>query len=108
MKSSDIQDKLIPVTEITRAIKQARALFAYGSENITNQAFWLGHAEMFADYNWFLTYLEKLAKVTPADLQKAAQKYFRPQNRVVGTYIPTGTKVHKMKAILPALTARPG
>jgi zinc protease len=88
-----IQDKRIPVAEITRAIKQARALFAYGSENITNQAFWLGHAEMFATYDWFQTYLDKLAKVTPADLQKAAQKYFRSQNRVVGTYIPTSAEV---------------
>ena len=88
-----IQNERTPVAEITRAIKQARALFAYGSENITNQAFWLGHAEMFADYDWFLTYLDKLAKVTPADLQRAARKYMRPQNRVVGTYIPTGAEV---------------
>jgi len=88
-----IQNERTPVAEITRAIKQARALFAYGSENITNQAFWLGHAEMFAAYDWFLTYLEKLAKVTPADLQRAVQKYLRPQNRVVGTYIPTDAEV---------------
>jgi zinc protease len=88
-----LQDELIPLNEITRAIKQARALFAYGSENITNQAFWLGHAEMFAGYEWFLTYLDKLAKVSPAELQKIARKYFRPQNRVVGTYIPRGDEV---------------
>ena len=87
-----IQDEPAPQQEITRAIKQARALFAYGSENITNQAFWLGHAEMFASYEWFLTYLEKLARVTPADLQKAAQDYLRPQNRLVGTYHPTNTR----------------
>jgi zinc protease len=88
-----IQDEPTPSEEITRAIKQARALFAYGSENITNQAFWLGHAEMFASYNWFLTYLDKLAEVTPADLQEAAQKYLQPQNRVVGTYIPCEAQV---------------
>jgi zinc protease len=85
-----IQDELVPIGEITRAIKQARALFAYHSENITSQASWLGHAEIFASYNWFLTYLDKLAQVTPADVQKAAQKYLRSRNRVVGTYIPTG------------------
>jgi zinc protease len=84
-----IQNELTPVAEIARATKQARALFAYGSENITNQAFWLGHAEMFASYDWFLTYLKKLAQVTPADLQRVAQKYLRPQNRVVGVYLPT-------------------
>ena len=37
-----LQDQQVSPEEITRAVKQARALFAYGSENITNQAFWLG------------------------------------------------------------------
>jgi zinc protease len=83
-----IQEQAVTMDEIRRAIKQARALFAYGSENITNQAFWLGHAEMFDSYDWFLTYLDRLAAVTPSDLQAAAQKYLRPQNRVVGIYQP--------------------
>ncbi len=86
-----LQDERAPVDELRRAIKQARALFAYGSENITNQAYWLGQAEMFATYDWFLTYLDKLASVTPAELQKAAQVYLKPQNRVIGTYLPAGT-----------------
>jgi zinc protease len=85
-----IQEELVPTEEITRAIKQARAIFAYGSENITNQAFWMGFAEMFATYDWFTTYLNKLAKITPADVQRVAIKYFQPKNRVVGTYIPKG------------------
>jgi zinc protease len=88
-----IQDEPVPVEEIKRAIKQARALFAYASENITSQASWLGHAEMFSTYNWFLTYLDKLAKVTPSDIQAAAQKYLRKQNRVVGSYIPNEAEV---------------
>jgi zinc protease len=88
-----IQDEAITAEEVARAIKQARALFAYGSENITNQAFWLGHAEMFATYDWFLDYLDKLATVTPADVQCAAQSILQSQNRVVGTYIPAGAEV---------------
>jgi zinc protease len=78
--------------EITRAVKQARALFAYGSENITNQGFWLGYAEMFANYNWFLTYLDQLSAVTARDIQRVANQYFTPQSRVVGTYIPQDGK----------------
>jgi len=85
-----IQDELISEDEVRRAIKQARALFAYGSENITNQAFWMGYSEMFADYTWFESYLDNLAAVTPADVQQAAQEYLRPRSRVVGTYVPTG------------------
>jgi len=87
-----VQDKLVPAREIARAIKQARAIFAYGAENITNQAFWLGYAEMFSTYDWFLTFLDKLSAVTPQDIQRVAQKYLRSQNRVVGTYIPNSTE----------------
>jgi zinc protease len=85
-----IQDELVSEDEVARAIKQARAIFAYGSENITNQGFWMGYSEMFADYNWFLTYLENLAAVTPEEVQRVAQEYLQLRSRVVGTYIPTG------------------
>ncbi len=89
-----VRDELVSKEEVARAIKQARANFAYGMENITNQAFWLGYSEMFADYKWFLTYLDKLAKVKPEDIQRVAKKYFRSQNRVVGTYVPVeGSKL---------------
>lgn len=83
-----LQQNLVSQTEIDRAIKQAKALFAYGSENITNQAFWLGYAEMFDKYDWFNQYVEHLNQVTPQQVQAAAQKYFAPERRVVGTYLP--------------------
>jgi zinc protease len=87
-----VKEEKVTKEEITRAIKQARALFAYGSENITNQGFWLGYAEMFADYSWFETYLDRLAAVTARDVQRVANEYFRSQSRVVGTYIPLNGK----------------
>jgi zinc protease len=83
-----VKEEKVSKEEIKRAIKQARALFAYGSENITNQGFWLGYAEMFADYSWFETYLDRLSAVTVKDVQRVANEYFKPQHRVVGTYIP--------------------
>ena len=87
-----VKEEKVTREEITRAIKQARALFAYGSENITNQGFWLGYAEMFADYSWFETYLAKLSAVTAKDVQRVANEYFKPQSRVVGTYVPLDGK----------------
>ncbi|HWQ46860.1 MAG TPA: hypothetical protein VN376_08340, partial [Longilinea sp.] len=87
-----IQNAVNP-TEVARAIKQARAQFAYGSENITNQAFWLGYAEMFANYDWFLHYMKRLEQVTPADVQRIAQQYLIPSRRVIGVYTPTGEEV---------------
>ncbi len=84
-----LQQDLAPVEDLTRALKQARALFAYGSESISNQAFWLGFAEMFATCDWFNSYLDRLGAVTPQDVQRAAQIYLRPQSRVVGDYQPS-------------------
>jgi zinc protease len=83
-----IQDEIPGAEALARAVKQARALFAYGSESITNQGFWLGFTEMFASYDWFTQYLDNLAAVTPEDVQRIAQTYLRPKNRVLGTYIP--------------------
>ena len=85
-----IQDTPPASDEVARADKQARALFAYGSESITNQGYWLGFAEMFASYDWFTGYLDHLAAVTPQDVQRVAQTYLRPQNRTLGVYKPTG------------------
>ena len=83
-----LQEVLVSKDEIVRAVKQARAVFSYSSENISNQAFWMGYVEMFASYEWFTTYLDKLAKVTPKVVQRVAQKYLQSNSRVIGTYIP--------------------
>jgi zinc protease len=87
-----VREEKVSKEEISRAIKQARAIFAYGSENISNQGFWLGYAEMFATYEWFQMYLEKLAKVTVKDVQRVANEYFQNKSRVIGVYVPTEGK----------------
>ena len=84
-----LQDKPPKIDEVNRAVKQARAQFAYGSESITNQAFWMGYAEMFDTYDWFTSYLDRLESVTPEQVQLAAQTYLSTKNRVLGMYLPT-------------------
>ena len=85
-----LQDAPPAADELARAVKQARALFAYSSESVTNQACWLGMSTMLDSVEWFEAYLPGLEKVTPEDVQRAAQRYLRPQNRIVGIYLPTG------------------
>ena len=79
-----------PVTEqeVAKAIKQAKAQFAYGSESVTNQGFWYGFSEVFADYTWFESYLDRLAAVTVDDVQRVARTYLTKSNRTVGWYVP--------------------
>ena len=83
-----LQEELVPSAELERAVKQARALFVYGSENITNQAFWMGYSTIFADYDWFTQYVERLSMVTPEMIREVAQKYLQPDNCVIGVYMP--------------------
>ncbi len=83
-----MQDAPPKQEELQRAAKQTRALFAYGGESITNQAFWMGFSEMFANYEWVTGYLEMLEAVTPDEVQRVAQTYLQPKNRLVGIYLP--------------------
>lgn len=78
-----------PITaeELAKAKRQARALFAFSSESITNQAFWLGFSEIFADTQWFLHYLQRLDAVTAEDVLRVADTYLRRQNSTVGYYL---------------------
>lgn len=78
----------ISAAELAKAKKQARALFAYSTESVTGQAFWLAFAENFATYEWFEHYVERLEAVTIEDVQDVAQRYLRPQSRTVGWFVP--------------------
>ena len=41
------------------------------------------------DWRLFFLYRERLRKVTAADVQRVAEHYLKPANRVVGTFVPT-------------------
>jgi zinc protease len=83
-----LQDTPPSTAELSRAVKQARALFAYSSESITHQAAWIGLAEMLDSPHWFDDYLNQITAVTPQDVQQVAQRYLLTNNRVLGIYLP--------------------
>jgi zinc protease len=87
-----VQQDGISADELTRARKQARASFAYATESITNQAYWLAQSAMLNDIHWFDTYLDRLAAVTLADVQRVAKTYLVPARRTVGTLLPEATE----------------
>ncbi len=77
--------------EFEKARKQAKALFAYDSESVSSQGFWLGFAEtLVGDYVWFGAYLERLMAVTLDDVRRVAADVFQRNRRTVGWYVPTG------------------
>ncbi len=75
--------------EFEKARKQAKALFAYDSESVSSQGFWLGFAETLVDdYTWFDGYLDKLMAVTLDDVKQVAAEVFSPAYRTVGWFVP--------------------
>ncbi len=82
-------DEPISEEELIKAIKQAKAQFAYSSETVTGQALWMGFSEIFADYGWFESYIDNLSAVTVEDVQRMAQACLKKSNRTVGWYVPT-------------------
>jgi len=76
--------------ELQKALNQARASFVYAMDSVSDQAYRLGYYQTIDDYRYLDTYLERIGKVTAADVQRVAARYFTPDNRTVGWFIPTG------------------
>jgi zinc protease len=81
----------ISEADFEKARKQAKALFAYDSESVTSQGFWLGFAEtLVGDHAWFDSFLDHLMAVKLDDVKRVCADFFQPNKRVIGWYVPTG------------------
>ena len=78
----------ISEAELNRARKQTKAAFAYSTESVTEQAYWLAQSFILGDVTWFDNYSERLMNVTAEDVLDAAQTYLVSQQRVVGVLQP--------------------
>lgn len=74
--------------ELRKAVKQTKAQFAYSSESVTHQGYWLGFSEVVTGLDWLDGWPARLSGVTVADVQRVAQTYFSPSRQTVGWYIP--------------------
>jgi zinc protease len=83
-----IQTHGVTAAELAKAIKQTKAQFAYSSESVTNQAYWLGFSAVVTSLAWLDSWVDRLAAVTPGDVQRVAQRYFHPSRQTVGWYVP--------------------
>jgi len=82
-----VQEERVQTAELEKARKQVRAHFIYGAESITNQARWLGFAEVVTHLEWLDAYIDRIAAVSAEDVQRVAQKYLRRDQATVGWYV---------------------
>ncbi|MCP9495320.1 MAG: insulinase family protein [Pyrinomonadaceae bacterium MAG19_C2-C3] len=89
---SRVQKENVTDTEIEKAKNILLADFYRGLKTINGKANTLGSYELFfGDYRKLATAAQDFQKVTKADVQRVAAKYFTDRNRTVATLIPDAT-----------------
>lgn len=83
-----VQTQGVTANELKKAIKQTAAQFAYSSESVTSQAYWIGFSHIVASLQWLDFWQAHLAAVTSDDVQRVASQYFSPEKQTIGWYVP--------------------
>jgi len=85
-----LQQQPVTQEELNRAKTQLQTSFILSNQDITSQANQLGYNQTVAgDYHYVERYLEAIAKVTPADIQRVAKTYLDPAKQTIGFFEPT-------------------
>ncbi len=66
---------------------------------------WLGEYSAMGDWRYYFIYRERLKAVTPADVRRVAAQYLKPDNRVLGTFVPTAQPVRAEIPPVPDIAA---
>jgi zinc protease len=74
--------------EVNTVVQQLRADEAYGRDGTSAVAAALSEWIAIGDWTYYVTYIDKLAQVTPADVQRVARKYLNEDQSTTGWFIP--------------------
>ena len=87
---AQLQQQQVTEAELNRAKTQLQASFVLSNQDITSQATQLGYNQTVAgDYRYVERYLEAIAKVSAADVQRVAKTYLNPAKQTIGFFEPT-------------------
>jgi zinc protease len=78
--------------EVRRVANQSRAGEAYGRDGTSGLAAALNEAIAVGDWTLAVTHAERISRVTPADVQRVAQKYLREDQSTTGWFVPVESK----------------
>ena len=75
--------------EVTRARTALLADMEKAPLDVTGFVRWLSEFQSMGDWRLFFLYRDRLRQVTTADVQRVADAYLKPSNRVLGQFLPT-------------------
>jgi zinc protease len=77
---------------VDRIVRQYQAAEAYGRDGTANVASSLNEWIAVGDWTLYASYADKMAKVTPADVQRVAKTYLGHDQSTTGWFVPVETK----------------
>ncbi len=83
-----LAEKPIPEEEMKRVRRRMLAAFLFGKEDVHSVCDLVARGAMYDDPNYPKTYLEKINKVTAADVQATVKKLLDPKKAVIVWSIP--------------------
>ncbi len=84
-----VKSELITDRELQKAKNQIEAGFVFAQDSIFGQAMKIGYYEVGGGWRQMDGYLDGIRKVTREDIRRVARQYLNPDQRTVGTLIPT-------------------
>ncbi len=85
----DLTSSAPTAEEVDRAKTLLLKNIELGFSNTSNIALQISEWASGGDWRMMFIHRDRLAKVTPADVQRVATTYLKPSNRTVGVFIPT-------------------
>ena len=83
-----LADKPVSADELKRVQRRILASFLFGKESVHEFADLIARGVTYKDLDYVKTYLDRLMKVTPADVQRVAKKLLTPDKAVVVWSVP--------------------
>jgi zinc protease len=81
----------VTAEEVSRAQQQIEVAVIRSRDGTYNFVSSLGESVASTDWKWFLTYIDNINAVTPADVQRVAKTYLVPEHATVGWFVPGTT-----------------
>jgi zinc protease len=78
----------VPAEELERARNQIEASFVWQQDSVFSRASILGRFEMLGSWRLLDDYLPRIRKVTAADLQRVARRYFLVDRKNISILLP--------------------
>ncbi len=95
-------------SEVAKVQQQIIAMEAFSRDGTSNVAMQLSESEAVADWRFYQNYTDNIRRVTAAEVQRVAQKYFVEESRTVGHFLPKNSGGEEAVALpMAALQAAP-